>query len=83
MEDSNSTMPKLDKSTSKQVDKSPTSQPNDDKIRWFLVRCAVVYIPLVYIVYLVTREGVVLLGSTIIGIIATLVYTYYFKRQKD
>ena len=56
---------------------------HDDKIRWLLVRCAVANIPLAYFVYIITRDIAVLLGSTIIGIIATLVYTYYFKRQKD
>jgi len=83
VEDPNSIQPKQDKSTSEQRNKPSDSQQNDDKIRWLLVRCAVAYIPLAYFVYIITRDIAVLLGSTIIGIIATLVYTYYFKRQKD
>jgi len=80
MEDGDNISPQ-DKSTTGHENELPDLQKNDEKIRWLLVLCTVTYIPLAYVVYIITKDNAVLLGNTIIGVIATLVFRYYFKRK--
>lgn len=52
----------------------------DELVRVFLALSTVLFVILAFLAFFVSRNVLVLLGSTIVGIAVTLVFTYYFKR---
>lgn len=60
---------------------SSEQNPLYDKIRIFLVGWMALLTIIVFIAYIITRDVVVLLGTTIVGIAVSSVFAYFFSRS--
>jgi hypothetical protein len=66
---------------SKPVPKAPSPRI-DEWIRIFLVIWIALLMLLELILYCLTRDAVVLLSSTVVGMAVPFVFRYYFSRQQ-
>jgi len=55
--------------------------PDDHTIRWFLVRWTVVFILLAFLGYFITQNITLLLTGTLIWLVASYVYAFYFAKK--
>ena len=55
--------------------------PDDDDIRWFLVKCTVALMFLDIIIFAISGNIYVLGTGTVIGIAVAAVFTFYFKKR--
>ena len=77
--------PLLGEDASSEATNSRTSNPskislNDERIRLFLVVWTALLMFVVLVVFALTRDAAVLLGSTVVGIAVPFVFAYYFRR---
>jgi len=60
-------------------DKNET--PDDNSIRWFLVKATIALMFFNLLVYVITRDATVLLENTLVGVAVTAIYLFYFQKK--
>lgn len=61
--------------------KDKNETPDDNSIRWFLVKATIALMFFDLLVFVITRDATVLLENTLIGVAVTAIYLFYFQKK--